>query len=384
MSSLRNRFYRLLALLLLAALLSACRPAWQATLIGPGGQVTEVDRAALTHLQVFNEEVKGRELLPLERVLAEAGHSSVEELTVTAPDGTQQRFAWAEVVDDAWWLDSGRLRIAGQELAVAQVEAGPSRLAAEVEAHITDVAPTIAASLGLPAPAQATGRALEAPRAAHAMLIMLDAFGYIRYTEALASGLIPHLAALDAPLMGMTVYPSVTSVASPALITGAPPEVNGVDRRGIRKTDVETVFDVVAAAGGRAVAVEGESLPFNLRNAEVQLSGDRNGDDATDDEVLANALAVLQAGMPDLFYVHFHGIDDTGHTYGPGAVQEEAMIRQVDAAVGTLLEALPGDTLVVIVADHGMHSVQEEGRLGNHGHLIERDMFIPIWLLYKE
>lgn len=380
----RRRYHRWLALLLVAALLVGCRPAWQTAVIGPGGEVVPVDRGALAHLQAFTEEVQGRKLLPLERVLAGAGYTVVEAITITAPDGAQQRFGWPEVASQAWWLENGRLRIGGQELAVAQLEAEPSPLAAEAQVRITDVAPTIAASLGLAAPAKATGQALEAPKAAQAALILLDGLGYARYTEAVEDGLIPHLAALGTPLTGLTVYPPVTSVASAALITGAPPEVNGAYQRGIRKTDVETLFDVVAAAGRRAVAVEGESLPFNLRNAEVKLSGDRNGNGATDDEVLANTLAVLSTGMPDLLYVHFHGIDDTGHTYGPGAPEEEALIREVDFAVGELLEALPSDTLVVIVADHGMHHVQEEGRLGNHGHLIDRDMLIPILLLHKD
>jgi predicted AlkP superfamily pyrophosphatase or phosphodiesterase len=140
------------------------------------------------------------------------------------------------------------------------------------------------------------------------------------------------------------------------------------------------LFDVAAAAGLRVVAVEGEALAFNLRNAEVQLSGDRDGNGSTDDNVLANALAVLDAGMPDLFYVHFHGIDDAGHTYGPGTAEEEASIRQVDAAMGQLLADLPAEVLIVVVADHGMHSAVEEGKLGNHGSLIERDMFVPILL----
>jgi predicted AlkP superfamily pyrophosphatase or phosphodiesterase len=99
--------------------------------------------------------------------------------------------------------------------------------------------------------------------------------------------------------------------------------------------------------------------------------------------VLANALAVLDGGIPDLFFVHFHGIDDAGHTYSPGTPEEEATIRRVDAAVGQLLAALPADTLVIAFADHGMHQVEEEGRLGNHGHLIERDMFIPILMITK-
>jgi predicted AlkP superfamily pyrophosphatase or phosphodiesterase len=181
--------------------------------------------------------------------------------------------------------------------------------------------------------------------------------------------------------VALTVYPPSTSVASAALLTGAPPEANGVDRRGIRKTEAETLFDAASAAGLDVAAVEGDALAFNLRNAEMQLSGDRDGNGSTDDNVLANALVVLEGGMPDLFFVHFHGIDDAGHTYGPGALEEAAAIQEVDAAVGELLAALPAGTLVVIFADHGMHAVQEEGRLGNHGHLIERDMFIPIWLV---
>ena len=88
--------------------------------------------------------------------------------------------------------------------------------------------------------------------------------------------------------------------------------------------------------------------------------------------------------MPDLFFVHFHGIDDLGHKLGPGAPGEEEKIREVDLAVGQILERLPTGTLVIIFADHGMHIVDEEGRIGNHGHLIPRDMLIPIWLTIKE
>jgi arylsulfatase A-like enzyme len=53
----------------------------------------------------------------------------------------------------------------------------------------------------------------------------------------------------------------------------------------------------------------------------------------------------------------------------------------VDAALGQILDALPERTLVLMVADHGMHLVSEESRLGNHGHLIARDMLIPIFVL---
>jgi predicted AlkP superfamily pyrophosphatase or phosphodiesterase len=214
----------------------------------------------------------------------------------------------------------------------------------------------------------------------HVLLLFLDGFGYLRYAEALEGELIPNLAQVGEPFVSLTVYPPSTRVASAALLTGAPPGKNGVNQRDIRNTEAETIFDIASEAGLKVVAVEGESLAFNLRNSETKLSGDRNGDGSTDDNVLANALSVLDAGMPDLLYVHFHGIDDTGHTYGPHSPEEKAAIVGVDAAVGQLLDALPAGTLVIIFADHGMHLVQEEGRLGNHGHLIERDMFVPIFV----
>jgi predicted AlkP superfamily pyrophosphatase or phosphodiesterase len=238
--------------------------------------------------------------------------------------------------------------------------------------------------LGLPAPAETTGDVLTDVRAEHVLLLFLDGFGYVRTTEALADGLIPTLAALPAPQRALTVYPPSTSVASAAILTGAEPKDNGVDRRGIRITEAETLLDVAAEAGLSVEAVEGNALAFNMRNAEIELSGDKDGNGSTDDNVLTNALAVLETGMPNLFWVHFHGIDDAGHTYGPGAPKEAATIREVDAAVGKILDALPANTLVLIFADHGMHTVDEGERLGNHGNLIARDMFIPIWTIVME
>jgi predicted AlkP superfamily pyrophosphatase or phosphodiesterase len=219
--------------------------------------------------------------------------------------------------------------------------------------------------------------------ASQVLLLFLDGFGYLRYAEALHAGLIPMIRSLPDPLLGLTVYPPCTSVASAALLTGAPPSDNGVAWRGIRTTEAETLFDIVAEAGRRGVAVEGDALSFNLRHADIQLSGDRDGNGGTDDNVLHNALGVLDEGMPDLFWVHFHGIDDAGHSYGPGTPEERAKVREVDAAVGQLIEAAPSGTLIILFADHGMHTVAEDGRLGNHGHLIARDMFIPIVIVTK-
>jgi hypothetical protein len=375
-----------LAILLTLSLvvqLAACGSPWEVTAYAPAGTAFEVNTHVLQGLYDFAEEVDGSLAVPLERVLVAAGHSAVERLVVVETDGTRSDFQWAVVADEAWWLNNGRLSIKGEELAASRLEIQSAPLLERVQASLTAIAPTAAAALGLPAPARATGRALEVPRASRLILIFLDGFGYIRYSEALRDGLIPNIAALGEPLVGLTTYPPSTNVATASLLAGAPPEVHGVNQRGIRKTEAETLFDVAAAAGRQIVAVEGESLAFELRNAEMKLSGDLDGNGSTDDNVLANALGALRSGMPDIFFVHFHGIDDAGHTYGPGAPEECAAITQEDAAVGQLVELLPLDTLIIIFGDHGMHNVEEGGRLGNHAHLVGLDMFIPIFVVSK-
>jgi hypothetical protein len=368
-----------LLVLAVLLLLAGCGSRREVTVVAPDGAPFAVDAKVLKGLAGLRDETG----LMLEWVLLAAGHRAVDRLSVVGPDGERREFDWAAIAGDAWWQRGGQIAVAGEVLPVSRLEVTPPALVDQLQAEIVDIAPTAAAMLGLPTPALASGRALVDLRASHVLLVFLDGFGYMRYTQSLEAGLIPHLAALGEPLVGLTVYPPSTSVATAALLTGAPPEVNGVDRRGIRKTEAQTLFDVATVAGLRVVAVEGEALAFNLRNAETTLSGDRDGDGSTDDNVLANALAVIEAGMPDLFYVHFHGIDDAGHTYGPGAPEEMAAIRAVDAAVGRLLAELPQDTAAILFADHGMHSVKEEGRVGNHGHLIEEDMFIPIWVVSR-
>jgi hypothetical protein len=382
------------AWILLLTILAGCGPGWEAAVAGPDGSFLTVDAGVLENLAGAPTE-RGTDSageeggVALERVLWAAGHYAIERLVLVEPEGARHEFAWPAVAGDAWWQDDGQVALGGEAFPVARVQVEPPALLGQVEARITGIAPAVAAALGLTAPAQATGQTLEVPRADHVLLLFLDGFGYARYTEARDAGLIPNLAALPEPLLGLTEYPPSTRVGTAALLTGAPPQINGVDGRGGRSTDTETIFDVATAAGLNVVAVEGEALAFNLRAAEVQLSGDRDGDGSTDDNVLANALSALGCAssgcsgdgeMPDLFFVHFHGIDDAGHTYGPGSPEEEAAIREVDAAVGRLLEALPSGTLTIIFADHGMHLVEEEGRMGNHGNLVERDMFIPIFV----
>jgi len=372
----------ILLALALALSLAACTASWQVTVSQPDGNLFLVDAEVLHGLDDFSEQVEGKQAIPVERVLVAAGHSVVDELVVSAKEAEgDQSLEWASAADGAWWLYNGSLLVGGERVLASHLEVAPSPLLEHAEAAITDIAPTVSAALSIALPDQATGRPLNVPAADQVVLILLDGFGYVWYTEALAQGLIPNLSALGDPLIALANYPPITSVSTASLLTGAGPEVHAVDQRGIRKTETDTLFDVAALSGLTSVAVEGESLSFALRNAEVLLSGDLDGNGSTDDNVLANTLAVLREEAPDVVFIHFHGIDDAGHTYGPGSSEERAVVAEEDAAVGRIIELLPQGTLVIIFADHGMHEVDEDGRLGNHGHLVPRDMLIPVLLV---
>jgi hypothetical protein len=371
------------AILLLAHLLAGCAGFSETAVQGPDGAWLTIDRAYF-EAHVDEHERSGDEArLPLERALADSGHLLIERVTFSLGEGGERSFLWQQAADQAWIHADGRITVTGEFFDPDAVTAEAHPALAQVEASILDLAPTAADVLGLRPPSESQGEVLEARRAKHVLLLFLDGFGYLRYQQAKEAGLIPNIAALEEPRMALTTYPPITTVSTGSLLTGAPPSVHGADRRGVRKTEVETLFDVAEQAGLEARAVEGEALAFQLRGAEFVLSGDRNGNGMTDDEVLQNALDVLGQGAPDLFFVHFHGIDDAGHTYGPDTEEERRLVGFVDAAVGDLLEAMPGDSLILIFADHGMHRVDEAGRRGDHGHLIPLDMLIPIIMVSK-
>jgi predicted AlkP superfamily pyrophosphatase or phosphodiesterase len=134
-------------------------------------------------------------------------------------------------------------------------------------------------------------------------------------------------------------------------------------------------------AGLRVVAVEGMRWPSTCATRRSRSPAPRRLRQH-DDNVRANALAALAEGLPDVLWVAFHGIDDVGHNYGP----DTPKIRQPlpgGCGGGDLLAALPSETLVILFADHGMHAVQEEGRLGNHGNSRARDMLVPVWVVQQ-
>ena len=370
-------------LLTLCNLLTACSPTWEIAIQTPQGEWFLLNKKTLEPFTKFSQEVLDTTCIPLERILVAAQHTIVEKIRISNQDGLDQTYPWAAIAEDSWICTNGDLVIEEISIQADTIEVIEADVVNEVQASITDIAPTAAFALGIGPMSQATGKPILETQAAHVCLIFLDAFGYIPYQQAVQDGLIPYLSSLDTPIMALTVYPPATVPASASILTGATKEVHGVDERSIRKTEAETLFDIATQNGLTVSAVEGDALSFQLRNAYFILSGDRNENGSTNDEVFANALQVLEEGMPDLLWIHFHGIDDAGHTYGPGSPEENEAVQQVDAAVEEIIKQIPEDSLIIIFADHGMHKVEDNEKKGNHGNLIPKDMLIPIFILEK-
>lgn len=209
------------------------------------------------------------------------------------------------------------------------------------------------------------------------MIVYLDGLGYQTYCYLKEQGLVPHLAALQQGVAA-AMYPTITPVNYAAMVSGKAPAANGVTMRGIHQLQCETIFDRAKEMGLKAYIAEGDTqiLQFGISqelNADMDLDGD------TDTEVLQSAYAGMDS---DLLFVHLHGIDDSGHKYGPRSAETIAKIQQTDAWMGELLAAWDGS--VIVVADHGQHGNDGTGdsfyadKQGVHGAFAPSDLFVPL------
>jgi len=359
----------------LALCLAGCAPRWELPLTVDGQPWATILGADVAQwAERFPSEVDDDGALLLERALWEYEVDCVDSLTI---DGRQ--IPWSQGYDQCWLLPDGTLKLGDERLQPAALDVTTPPERADVSARVYDIAPTVAVALGLEPPERSTGGVLVDGRHAHVLYIFVDGLSLRRYRAVGQDDAMPYLTSLGEPRVALSVYPSVTKVSSAAMLTGAPPQDNGVRDRSTRKTDVETILDVIAAAGLSSIAVEGDALSFNMPNTELVLSGDRDGNGSADDNTCANAMRALEQGMPDFLWVHFHGIDDNGHTYGVGGPEEKNKMTEVDGYVRQICQTLPPDTLVIIGADHGMHNEPGGERAGNHGTLRPEDMLIPLW-----
>jgi hypothetical protein len=202
------------------------------------------------------------------------------------------------------------------------------------------------------------------------LVIILDGFGYHQYVHAVQKGYAPFLGSIASAKKALSVYTPVTNAGVAAILTGRLPSENGVHTRKDMDVLVPSIFEYANERSKTSVLVEGNIKILNLE-IEPMLNVDKNKNGSTDDEIRDKALGIIEEGN-SLMVVHFHGIDDSGHSHGDLSSQTMERIRTTDGYVKELVSRWNGK--VIITADHGMHSTSEGG---SHGEFRYEDMIVP-------
>jgi len=211
-----------------------------------------------------------------------------------------------------------------------------------------------------------------------AVLVLVDGLR----PDALAAARCPNLAALRArgaaTLQASSVMPSITLPVHMSIFHSVPPT-----RHGIVTNDwmpmarpLPGLVDVVNTAGLRSAffynwePLRNLSLPGSLAFSYFR----KNCTDPDGDQVIADeAVRYFSSDRPDLAFVYFGTLDETGHDYGFMSDGYLAQLERVDGALGTLLGALPSDATVLFTSDHGGHDY-------THGTDEPEDMTVP-WIV---
>lgn len=181
-------------------------------------------------------------------------------------------------------------------------------------------------------------------------------------------------------------YPSLTFPNHYTLVTGLRPDHHGIIHNSMRAEDLGDFRldnrDAVtnpAWWGGEPIWVGVEkagykSATWSWPGSEAAIQGvHANQWHAYDESVplperMQLVLSWLQ-GAPDghkprLAAAYMEQVDKAGHNHGPDSPEYAAAVRQVDAAIGQLLDGMRRDGLldqtnVIVVSDHGMANVPD-------------------------
>jgi hypothetical protein len=229
------------------------------------------------------------------------------------------------------------------------------------------------------APAQATPATRPVAAVRHAVIISVDGLR----PDVLLRAKSTHIRRLmdegSFTMWARTVPQSVTLPSHTSMLTGVTPERHGVNWNGDitwpAYPNVPTIFELAKRAGYTTAMVTGKSKfialarPGSLDWASVAS--------ANDDDVASRAVAVMREYRPGVLVIHFPGADGAGHSKGWGTRDQIAAIEKIDAALGTVLDAMDAlklreSTVIILSADHG-------GAGKSHGPNDPRSRHIP-WI----
>lgn len=120
-----------------------------------------------------------------------------------------------------------------------------------------------------------------------------------------------------------------------------------------------TVLERAAAAGVRVrLAVPGRFKGTGLTRAALR-GGEFRGVHALGD-LAAEVVTGLAEPGPALCYGYHGHLDLLGHAHGPGSLPWRMQLAQADRLVASVAEQLPAESVLAVLADHGMVGVSAD------------------------
>ena len=257
----------------------------------------------------------------------------------------------------------------------------------QLDHTIGDLTPTLCALFGVPEPAEcgAAGVAAVVDQAEHltgrpggiarGLIFCPDAVGEVhrqKYPEKLAR--VEKLAGIRIP--SSSVMPSVTPVCYGTIFSGASPTVHGIRKYERPVLEVETLFDVLAAAG-KNVAIVSEnycSIDTIFRRRNIDYYSFR-----TDQQSFDCTLELMQKNEYDLIVCYMTEYDSLQHKTGcfsPECTEQAYLAADRFEILADKMDEYYAkqNRLLVFVPDHGGHLVGE--RTGTPGFDIPEDMLV--------
>ena len=205
---------------------------------------------------------------------------------------------------------------------------------------------------------------------AKVLVVVLDGFNYRQYAYAVENGHAPFLKKTGKAVKATGVYPPADNVWLAAMLTGKPPEENGIVTGNDQDLKVPSLFAVADKLQKKALLLQSDPKTLHTE-AEPVLCSDQNANETADDELHAMTLANLDKGY-DLLMVRFHGIAANGERYGRAVAQTMDAVTAIDRYLEEMVNRWPGKVIVAAAA-----GTRPAGPAGAHGEFSCETMFAP-------
>lgn len=247
---------------------------------------------------------------------------------------------------------------------------------------LADLLPSIVAALGVPGFEDVLGLTPALTDIRRVILLLVDGMGELNLAE--QASIAPTLTALATPTGAIHASsPSTTPVSLASLGTGVPPGEHGIvgftvaipgtDRLLTHiewREDPEprdwqpapTVFET-AVRSGVSVRASGPGAFVGSGLTEAVYRGASYRPAVSGGDLVSQALAAAAEGERSLVYAYHGALDTTGHVRGCTSDAWRFQLAQVDLIAATMLAELPGDTALVVTADHGMIDVASSDKI---------------------